>query len=85
MITNYQNIKPTSAYVFVQNGNSCNPSSSYRVTVNNRMADGSYNLFVLKEGVNRTEGPLVRDALVDYLETFSPVAPGPMNRIAVVK
>jgi hypothetical protein len=27
MITNYQNIKPTSAYVFVQNGNSCNNGS----------------------------------------------------------
>ena len=67
------------------NGTSINPSSSYRVTVNNRMADGSYNLFVLKEGINRTEGPLVRDALVNYLEASSPVAPGPINRIALVK
>ena len=67
------------------NGTSINPSSPYRVTVNNRMADGSYNLFVLKEGVNRTEGPLVRDALVNYFAAFSPVTPEPMNRIAVVK
>jgi 5'-nucleotidase len=67
------------------NGTSISPNDFYRVTVNNRMADGSYNLFVLKEGVNRTEGPLVRDALVNYLTAFSPVAPGPMNRIAVVK
>jgi len=37
------------------NGTSINPSNLYRVTVNNRIADGSYNLFVLKEGVNRTE------------------------------
>lgn len=67
------------------NGTSINPSSPYRVTVNNRMADGSYNLFVLKEGVNRTEGPLVRDALVNYFAAFSPVTPEPMNRIAVVR
>src|SRR5664280_734417 len=67
------------------NGTSINPSSPYRVTVNNRMAEGSYNLFVLKEGINRTEGPLVRDALVNYLGAFSPVASEPMNRIAVVK
>ncbi len=67
------------------NGTSINPRSPYRVTVNNRMADGSYNLFVLKEGVNRTEGPLVRDALVNFIAAFSPVNPGPMNRIAVVK
>lgn len=67
------------------NGTSINPTDLYRITVNNRMADGSYNLFVLKEGVNRTEGPLCRDALVDYLTAFSPVAPGPQNRIAVVK
>lgn len=67
------------------NGTAINPSGLYRVTVNNRMAEGSYNFFVLKEGSNRTEGPLVRDALVNYLEAFSPVAPGPMNRIAVVK
>ena len=67
------------------NGTSINPSSPYRVTVNNRMADGSYNLFVLKEGVNRTESPLVRDALVNYFAAFSPVTPEPMNRIAVVR
>lgn len=67
------------------NGTTIDPSSPYRVTVNNRMADGSYNLFVLKEGVNRTEGPLVRDALVNYIAAVSPVTPGPMNRIAVVK
>ena len=67
------------------NGTSINPSDLYRVTVNNRMADGSYNLFVLKEGVNRTEGPLCRDALVNYLTASSPVTPEPMNRITVVK
>lgn len=67
------------------NGTPIDPSSPYRVTVNNRMADGSYNLFVLKEGVNRTEGPLVRDALVNYIAAVSPVTPGTMNRIAVVK
>jgi 5'-nucleotidase len=67
------------------NGTTIDPNSPYRVTVNNRMADGSYNLFVLKEGVNRTEGPLVRDAFVNYLTAFSPVSPGPQNRIALVE
>ena len=49
------------------------------------MADGSYNLFVLKEGVNRTEGPLCEGAIVNYFTAFSLVTPGPMNRIALVK
>jgi 5'-nucleotidase len=66
------------------NSTTIDPNSPYRVTVNNRMADGSYNLFVLKEGVNRTEGPLCRDALVNYLTAFSPVTPGPVNRIVMV-
>lgn len=67
------------------NNTSINPSGLYRVTVNNRMADGSYNLFVLKEGTDRTEGSLCRDALVNYLTACSPVAPGPQDRIAVVE
>lgn len=67
------------------NNTSISPSGLYRVTVNNRMADGSYNLFVLKEGTDRTEGSLCRDALVNYLTACSPVAPGPQDRIAVVE
>jgi 5'-nucleotidase len=66
------------------NGTAIDPSSPYRITVNNRMAEGSYNLFVLKEGVNRTEGLLCRDAFVNYITASSPVTPGPMDRIAVV-
>jgi 5'-nucleotidase len=67
------------------NDTSIDPIGPYRVAVNNRMAEGSYNLFVLKEGANRTEGPLCRDALVNYLTACSPIAPGPQNRIAVVQ
>ena len=52
------------------NGTSIDPSSLYRVTVNSHMAEGSDNFSVLKEGVNRTEGSLDRDALVNYLEAF---------------
>jgi 5'-nucleotidase len=67
------------------NGTSIDPSSLYRVTVNGFLADGGDNFFVLKEGVDRKGGSIDTDALVNYLGTFSPLAPGPSNRIALVK
>ena len=67
------------------NGTSIDPSSPYRVTVNGFLADGGDNFYVLKAGVDRTGGSLDGDALVNYLTAFSPVAPGPRDRIALVK
>jgi 5'-nucleotidase len=67
------------------NGTAIDPSSPYRVTVNGFLADGGDNFSVLKAGVNRTGGSLDGDALVNYLTAFSPVPPGPRDRIALVK
>lgn len=67
------------------NGVSLDPNGFYRITVNGFLADGGDNFSVLKEGIDRTGGPHDMDALVSYLGAFSPVSPGPNNRIALVK
>jgi 5'-nucleotidase len=67
------------------NGTAISPSSLYRVTVNNYLADGGDNFAVLKAGVDRLGGAQDIDAFVNYFAAFSPVAPGPMNRIVMVK
>ncbi len=67
------------------NGTSIDPSGLYRVTVNSFLADGGDNFSVLKAGVDRTGGSLDIDAFVNYFEAFTPVAPGPRDRIASVK
>jgi 5'-nucleotidase len=63
------------------NGTSIDPSGFYRVTVNSFLADGGDNFSVLRAGVNKTGGALDIDAFVNYFESFSPVAPGPKDRI----
>ena len=67
------------------NGTSINPSSIYRVTVNNYLAEGGDNFAVLKAGVDKIGGSQDIDAFANYFAAFSPVAPGPLNRIALVK
>jgi 5'-nucleotidase len=67
------------------NGTAINPSSLYRVTVNNYLADGGDNFAVLKAGADRLGGAQDIDAFVSYFAAFSPVAPGPPNRITPVK
>ncbi len=52
---------------------------TYRITVNNFLADGGDGFTVLKEGTNRVGGNIDLDALVDYVEAHSPVAP-PMDQ-----
>lgn len=66
------------------NGIPINAASSYRVTVNSFLADGGDNFLVLKDGTNRLGGAVDTDALESYFAVFSPVAPGPMNRITVI-
>jgi 5'-nucleotidase len=63
------------------NGVALDPTASYRVTVNNFLADGGDNYTVLREGTNRLGGDVDVDALEKYLKAHSPVAPGPQNRI----
>jgi 5'-nucleotidase len=60
------------------------PGASYRVTVNSFLAEGGDNFSVLVQGTNRLGGAVDTDALEDYFAAFSPVAPGPRNRIATL-
>jgi 5'-nucleotidase len=57
------------------------PVATYRVTVNSFLAEGGDNFAVLTEGTNRLGGELDLDALVNYIGLYSPVAPGPQDRI----
>ena len=57
------------------------PGASYRITVNSFLADGGDNFIVLTQGTNRLGGAVDTDALEGYFAAFSPVAPGPLNRI----
>jgi 5'-nucleotidase len=66
------------------NGAAIDPNATYRVTVNSFLADGGDNFSVLKQGTNRLGGAVDTDALEAYFKSFSPVAPGPQNRITVV-
>ncbi len=66
------------------NGAAIDPNATYRITVNSFLADGGDNFSVLKQGTNRLGGAVDTDALEAYFKAFSPVAPGPQNRITVV-
>jgi 5'-nucleotidase len=66
------------------NGIVVDPSASYRVTVNSFLADGGDNFLVLKDGTNRLGGEVDTDALEKYFAAYSPVAPGPQNRVTQV-
>jgi 5'-nucleotidase len=61
-----------------------NPLATYRVTVNNFLADGGdgYSTFLL--GTNRYVGEIDLDAFARYVETLGTVDPGPQNRITLV-
>jgi 5'-nucleotidase len=60
------------------------PNASYRVTVNSFLADGGDSFPILTQGTNRLGGAVDTDALEAYFTAFSPVAPGPQNRITQV-
>jgi 5'-nucleotidase len=66
------------------NGLAIDLAASYRVTVNSFLADGGDNFSVLVQGTNRLGGAVDTDALEDYFAAFSPVAPGPQNRITML-
>jgi 5'-nucleotidase len=60
------------------------PGATYRVTVNNFLADGGdgYSTFTL--GTNRFVGEIDLDAFARYIEFLGTVDPGPQNRITLV-
>jgi 5'-nucleotidase len=57
------------------------PSAAYRVTVNSFLADGGDNFSVFTQGTGRLVGDEDTGAFENYLAKFSPLAPGPQNRI----
>ena len=63
------------------NGVPIDPAGVYRVTVNSFLADGGDRFTVLTQGTDRLGGALDLDALIAYFAAFSPVPPGPMDRI----
>jgi 5'-nucleotidase len=64
-------------------GVTVDPAANYRVTVNSFLADGGDSFPVLPLGTDRLGGAVDTDALEDYFVAFSPVAPGPQNRITL--
>jgi 5'-nucleotidase len=74
-------VDPTTIFL---NGVVIDPTASYRVTMNNFLADGGDGYAVFKTGTNRLDGVFDIDALVAYFGTSSPVAPGPQNRVTLL-
>ncbi len=74
-------IDPTTIKI---NGVPVDPSASYRITVNNFLAAGGDNFAGFKDGTDLLTGMIDLDAFTAYLGAYSPVAPGPQNRISVV-
>jgi 5'-nucleotidase len=60
------------------------PTASYRVTVNNFLADGGSDFFVLKEAANRLVGPTDLDATVAYFAKHPIIDPPTPNRITML-
>lgn len=65
------------------NGEVIRPEGRYRVTVNNFLAAGGDGFPVLAEGRERVESVLDIDALKNYLQEHSPIAPRQLDRIRV--
>jgi 5'-nucleotidase len=66
-------------------GGAIEPAQTYRVTVNNFLADGGDGFRVLREGTDRVGGPVDVDALTGYLREASaarPLAPDRTPRIS---
>jgi 5'-nucleotidase len=66
------------------NGQTVDPAASYRVTVNNYLADGGDGFTVLKEGTAAQFGSYDSDALYTYFQANSPIAPAATERIVRV-
>jgi 5'-nucleotidase len=63
-------------------GTPIDPAATYRVTMNNFLADGGDSFPAFTAGTNRVDArDFDVDALAAYLSSHSPVAPGPQNRI----
>ena len=66
------------------NGSPIDPAATYKVAMNNFLADGGDSFPGFKAGTGRVYLPgFDVDALVAYLDAHSPVGPGPRNRISI--
>jgi len=63
------------------NGTPINTAATYRVTVNNFLADGGDAFTVFTQGTNRLGGGDDLAAFVSYVEANRPVSPPPTDRI----
>ena len=66
------------------NGVAVDPAASYRVTVNNFLAGGGDGFTALLGGTDLLTGMIDLDAFAAYITAYSPVAPGPQNRITLI-
>jgi 5'-nucleotidase len=64
-------------------GVTVSPSAKYRVTMNNLLADGGEQLYVLKKGTDRRVGPQDLDAMTAYFAKHPSVQPTQPHRITV--
>jgi 5'-nucleotidase len=75
-------VDPTSIKL---NGVTIDPTATYRVTVNNFLADGGDNFAVLRNGIDRLGGDVDLDAVEKYfLAQGGPIAPPALNRITML-
>ena len=65
------------------NGAALDPAASYRVTVNNFLADGGDGYTVFRQGTSRFFGEIDLDAFARYITFLGTVNPGPQNRITL--
>lgn len=67
------------------NGETLDPAGEYRVAVNSFLAGGGDGFTVFAEGTDRRIGATALEAMIDYFDKNSPVAPGPQDRVRVKK
>jgi 5'-nucleotidase len=66
------------------NGAPIDLGATYRVALNNFLADGGDNFTVFRQGTDRFFGEIDLDALATWLTAHNPVPAPPMNRITYV-
>jgi 5'-nucleotidase len=71
-------VDPTSLMI---GGRRIAPGDRLRVAASDFLIAGGNGFTIFKEGTNKMAGDADIDALVAYVRTHSPVAPGPQNRI----
>src|SRR5450756_1501343 len=60
------------------------PTTNYRISTNNFLADGGDGCPIFKEGTNRLAGMIDLDTFVAYFGVHSPISPPLKNRITIL-